>query len=182
MVTLLAWMAHKLVSSKSPTRYASLASCRATQPNSGTSSQFWNPGQSLAQVSGRAISLLRVGTLLITTNLSQGYGSGPVSVRFFYPSGSRSRLTCCFGRKLLSRCFSTRWFSCSLFCPGHVNSSTLFNRISVARLDGEDYSFLTPMLFWTDLCYASIFSQVSRKSWLVKTSRIVSYLNKGSVK
>merc|ERR1719430_2808544 len=29
MVTLLAWMAQRLVSSKSPTRYASLASCRA---------------------------------------------------------------------------------------------------------------------------------------------------------
>merc|ERR1712183_1003770 len=29
MVTLLAWMAHRLVSSKSPTKYASLASCRA---------------------------------------------------------------------------------------------------------------------------------------------------------
>ena len=29
MVTLLAWMAHKFVSSKSPTRYASEASCDA---------------------------------------------------------------------------------------------------------------------------------------------------------
>nr|ACJ84494.1 unknown [Medicago truncatula] len=121
IVTRLAWIAHKLVSSKRPTRYAfsSLLQCKhsmalETKVSLEVLSNFTNqplewelPDQELS-------------TLLILPNLTKSNSSRAVTMWFLNPTSSGCRLTCSLGCKLLPRCLSTSRLTSSLLGTCHL--------------------------------------------------------------
>jgi len=102
IVTLLAWIAHKLVSSNRPTKYASLDSWRAM------TAELWNRRSVLKSW---AIS---------RTNLWNGSFLMSSSVDFWYSTSSRCTLTSSFGSQLLSWSLSSGWFTSGLLGTCHL--------------------------------------------------------------
>ena len=68
----------------------------------------------------RELADQKVGTLLVTTNLTESDGSRTVSVRLLDTSGGWGRLTGSLGRELLTRSLSSGRFTCGLLGAGHV--------------------------------------------------------------
>ena len=60
-----------------------------------------------------------LGGLLVTTDLTESDGSGPVTVRFLHASCGRGGLPRSLGGKLLARGLSSGGFTGGLFCSGH---------------------------------------------------------------
>jgi hypothetical protein len=68
----------------------------------------------------RKLSNQKVGTLLVTTDLTKSDGSRTVSVRLLDTSSGRGRLTSRLGRELLTRSLSSGRFTSGLLSAGHV--------------------------------------------------------------
>ena len=62
----------------------------------------------------------QLGALLVTSDFSQGDGTGPVPVRFLHSTGGRCALTSGLGGQLLTRSLSSGRLSCGLLCSCHV--------------------------------------------------------------
>ena len=121
MVTLLAWIAHKLVSSNKPTKYASDASCNAK------TAEDWNRKSSLEilrdfsdQALERQLSDEQIPWTFGTFGSSQRDGTRAVSVRLLDATSRRRRFARGLSRELLSRGFATGGFTSSLFGTSHV--------------------------------------------------------------
>uniref|UniRef100_A0A8C4RF09 Core Histone H2A/H2B/H3 domain-containing protein n=1 Tax=Erpetoichthys calabaricus TaxID=27687 RepID=A0A8C4RF09_ERPCA len=56
---------------------------------------------------------------LISTNLSQSYCAGPITMGFFYSTGGRSALSSCFSGELFSGSFATSGLTSRLLRPCH---------------------------------------------------------------
>jgi hypothetical protein len=72
------------------------------------------------------------GRFLVSSNFSQGDGSGSVAVGLLDASGARRRFSRSLGGELLSGSFSSGGLSCSLFGSCHF-SVTSFSKSLVAR-------------------------------------------------
>lgn len=57
--------------------------------------------------------------LLVTTDLSQSHGAGPVTVRLLHAAGGRGALARSLGGELLPGCFATGGFASGLLGSGH---------------------------------------------------------------
>ncbi len=57
--------------------------------------------------------------LLVTTDLTEGDSSWPVSMGLLHSTGSRGALPCCLGGQLLSWGLASSWFSCGLLRSCH---------------------------------------------------------------
>ena len=147
MVTRLAWMAHRLVSSNRPTRYASDASCRREAGSrargvsqAGSRAETRTTATDLEGADGRRLeSKVRLEVLrdladqplegqlpdqqfrrlLVSTNLTKSHGTRSVSMRLLDASRRRSRLACCLRRQLLARSLSSRRLAGCLLRSSH---------------------------------------------------------------
>merc|ERR1719341_912143 len=96
MVTLFAWMAQRLVSSKRPTRYASLASWRAI------TAELWNlrsvlKSWAISRTRRWNGSLRMSSRLLVPPDLTESNCARPVAVRLLHTSSGWGRLPSSFG-------------------------------------------------------------------------------------
>ena len=119
-VTLLVWMAHRLVSSNKPSRYASLASCSASdggtlEPQVGFEILGDLPHQPLE----RQLPNQKMGGFLVRTDFSEGNGPGPVAMRFCHPAGRGGAFPGRFDDQLFAGHFPTRGFISCPLGPGH---------------------------------------------------------------
>jgi len=64
----------------------------------------------------------KFGALLVTTDLSESYCSGSVSVRFLHSTGSGGALSSSLGGQLFSWGFASSRFTGSLLCTSHLDS------------------------------------------------------------
>ena len=62
-----------------------------------------------------------LGALLVTTDLTESDGTGPVPVGFLYSTGGRGRFACSLGCKLLARGLPSGGFTGSLLGTSHLN-------------------------------------------------------------
>ena len=65
-----------------------------------------------------------LGRFLVSTDLSQGHGSGPVTVRFLHSAGGGCRLPRCLGGQLLARSLSSGRFTGGLLGTCHLDCSS----------------------------------------------------------
>uniref|UniRef100_H2YBL6 Uncharacterized protein n=1 Tax=Ciona savignyi TaxID=51511 RepID=H2YBL6_CIOSA len=112
-------MAHKLVSSKRPTRYFAcfLEShhSAALEPKIGLEILGDFTNQSLeGKLADKKLS-----RLLISTNFSESDCSWSVTMRLLDATSCRSTLPCCLGSELFSWSLSTGRLSCSLLGSSH---------------------------------------------------------------
>ena len=75
----------------------------------------------------------KLGGLLVTTDLTESDGSGPVTVRFLHASCGRGGLPRSLGGKLLARSLSSGGFTGGLFCSGHSDDSVNEFRVNEER-------------------------------------------------
>ena len=61
-----------------------------------------------------------LGALLVTTDLTESYGTWPVTMWLLDTAGGGCALTCGFGGQLLPRCLSTGGFTGGLLCTCHL--------------------------------------------------------------
>ena len=66
----------------------------------------------------------QLGGLLVTTDLTESNGTGPVTVGLLDTSGGRGRLASRFGRKLLPRGLASGGLTGGLLGTGHVDRIT----------------------------------------------------------
>merc|ERR1719293_95266 len=94
MVTRLAWMAHKLVSSNRPTRYASEASC-LLEGSDGSALESEIGFEVLSNLPDETLegkfADQQLSRLLVTPDLTERHGTGPVPVGLLHSTSRGSR-------------------------------------------------------------------------------------------
>ena len=120
MVTRLAWMAHKFVSSNKPTKYASDASWSAK------TAEDWNRKSVLKVLRDFADKALerkladqKFGGLLVLADLAKRDGTRAVPVRLLDAAGRRGGLAGRLGGELLARGLATGGLTGGLLRTGH---------------------------------------------------------------
>ena len=68
-----------------------------------------------------------LGALLVTTDLTQSHGTGPVPVRLLHSSSGGCRLACCLGGELLAGSLSSGRFTGGLLGTSHLVCVILTN-------------------------------------------------------
>ena len=120
MVTRLAWMAHKLVSSNKPTKYASDASWSAkTAEDWNRKSVLKSCAISRTKALERELADQEFGGLLVLADFPERDGTRAVPVRLLDAAGRRGGLARRLGGELLTRGLATGGLTGSLLRTGH---------------------------------------------------------------
>ena len=140
IVTRLAWMAAKLVSSKSETRYASADSCSAMtaddwkrrsvlKSEEDVSKGTWRRTNARVLTLGnftyesleRKLADEQLGRLLVASDFTQGDGTRAVAVRLLDTTGGGRRFAGCLGGELLAWRLASGRLSGGLLGASHVD-------------------------------------------------------------
>jgi hypothetical protein len=121
MVTRLAWMAHKLVSSQRPTKYASDASYLQSQDGGGLEAQVGLEvlGDLTHQALEGQFADEQLGGLLVLADLTESHGTRPVAMGLLHATGGGGGLVSRLGGELLARGLASGGLAGSLLGTSH---------------------------------------------------------------
>ena len=84
----------------------------------------------------------KLGGFLVTPDLTESHGAGPVSVGFLDTTGGRGALTCGLGGKLFTRSFTSGGFTGCLLGTSHSECVSLTNPTLKMAVDGAVVTLL----------------------------------------